>query len=274
MARVLVIRNWAEFQHYKDRDPPWIKLYRDTLTSEVWVLGTDVSRLVQIASTLLAARYKNETPLNYELWREVAKIRCTEQEFNDAIRHLCKWKFAKVQEVADEDDDLASNELATCATVLSGLYSEGEQSRGRAEGEGEQTRARAHDAQLVPRRTIDGCEFVDKRLRPAYPRGTFRHNHWLLAARSVERLVGDGVDPDEIAANAAAYQRQQAAMGNDGTQFVKAPSRWLDDGDWRGPFPLPEPQRRAREETPMERIQRLNSPERGSALIDGEVIHG
>lgn len=106
----------------------------------------------------------------------------------------------------------------------------------------------------VPRRTIDGCEFVDKRLRPAYPRGTFRHTHWLLAGRSVERLVDAGADPDEIVANAEAYQRQQEAMGNEGTQFVKAPSRWLDDGDWRGPFPIPESQRKPGQELPMDRI--------------------
>jgi hypothetical protein len=25
------IKNWAQFQHFKDRKPPWVKLYRDLL---------------------------------------------------------------------------------------------------------------------------------------------------------------------------------------------------------------------------------------------------
>jgi hypothetical protein len=236
VSRILVIKGWAEFQHYKDRDPPWIKLYRDTLTSEVWVLGTDISRLVQVASTLLAARYKNKTPINYELWREVAKIRCTEQEFEAAIKHLCKWKFAVVQQVADDDDEDASEPLAECATVPDALYSEGEQSR--AEAEQRESRGAREN---VPRETFDGWKFVDERLRPAYPRGTFRHTHWLTASRAVEQLVSDGADPDEIAAMATAYCAQQEAMGNAGTQYVMAPTKFLADENWRGPFDVPKP---------------------------------
>jgi hypothetical protein len=31
MAQWLTIKNWSEFQHYKDRNPPWIKLHRALL---------------------------------------------------------------------------------------------------------------------------------------------------------------------------------------------------------------------------------------------------
>ncbi len=30
------IKNWAKFQHFKDRRPPWIKLYRDILDDPEW----------------------------------------------------------------------------------------------------------------------------------------------------------------------------------------------------------------------------------------------
>jgi hypothetical protein len=30
-VRYLTVKNWAEFQHYKDRNPPWIKLHRALL---------------------------------------------------------------------------------------------------------------------------------------------------------------------------------------------------------------------------------------------------
>jgi len=50
------IKNWNDFQHYKDRCPPWIKLHHSLLTNEVWVMGNDASRALIIASMLLAAR--------------------------------------------------------------------------------------------------------------------------------------------------------------------------------------------------------------------------
>lgn len=52
------IIGWHEYQHYKDRCPPWIKLHNAMLTSEVWVMGTDQTRTLAIACMLLAARDK------------------------------------------------------------------------------------------------------------------------------------------------------------------------------------------------------------------------
>lgn len=52
------IIGWHEYQHYKDRCPPWIKLHNAMLTLEVWVMGTDQTRTLAIACMLLAARDK------------------------------------------------------------------------------------------------------------------------------------------------------------------------------------------------------------------------
>lgn len=48
--------NWGEYQHYKDRCPPWIKLHHSLITSEVWVMGNDASRALAVACMLLASR--------------------------------------------------------------------------------------------------------------------------------------------------------------------------------------------------------------------------
>jgi hypothetical protein len=32
----ITIKNWARFQHFKDRRPPWIKLYRELLDDRQW----------------------------------------------------------------------------------------------------------------------------------------------------------------------------------------------------------------------------------------------
>lgn len=58
------ITNWAEFQHYKDRCPPWIKLHQEILTSRTWVCASADDRVLAVAIMLLASRHDNEIPLD------------------------------------------------------------------------------------------------------------------------------------------------------------------------------------------------------------------
>lgn len=127
----LSLKGWERFQHYKDRDPPWVKFYRDILSSESWVLGTDASRLVQCASVLLAARYANKIPCRYDLIKKVASLDLSERQFNDAIKHLAATNFLEIQEVTEQNGAMAqdaSNLLAKCS-------SETEQRQSREEAE-------------------------------------------------------------------------------------------------------------------------------------------
>ena len=50
------IRNWADYQHYSGRNPPWIKLHFKLLASEDWVMLDDASRVLAIACMLIASR--------------------------------------------------------------------------------------------------------------------------------------------------------------------------------------------------------------------------
>jgi len=56
------IKKWEEFQHYRSRRPPWIKLYRDMLTSDTWVMGSDSDRVLAIAMLILASITENMIP--------------------------------------------------------------------------------------------------------------------------------------------------------------------------------------------------------------------
>jgi len=71
---MLRIRNWEKFQHYKDRNPPWIKLHKDLLMSEQWVIATDAQRALLIAIMLLAARNDNAIPENPAYIQKVAHL--------------------------------------------------------------------------------------------------------------------------------------------------------------------------------------------------------
>ena len=116
---VISLIGWDRHQHYKDRSPPWVKLYREMLTAESWVLGTDLSRLVQVASMLLAARYSNRIPYRFDLIKKVTSLDCNEKQFTEAIRHLVQSNFLEIQEAPEPQISVlqdASTLLASCTS--------------------------------------------------------------------------------------------------------------------------------------------------------------
>lgn len=70
--RKLRIKGWAEYQHYTDRDPKWIKLHVRILTSEDWVMLDDASKLLAVVCMVLAAGRKGEVPDNPDYIKRVA----------------------------------------------------------------------------------------------------------------------------------------------------------------------------------------------------------
>lgn len=68
------VRNWSQFQHYKKRNPPWIKLHFELLSSRDWVMLDDASRLLAIACMLVASRHNGEVPDDPEYIRRVAHL--------------------------------------------------------------------------------------------------------------------------------------------------------------------------------------------------------
>ena len=56
--------NWADKQHYKDRNPPWIKLYNDLLENYEFSLLSDKEKFHLVGIWILASRLKNKLPLD------------------------------------------------------------------------------------------------------------------------------------------------------------------------------------------------------------------
>lgn len=61
------VKNFEQFQHYKDRSPPWIKLYNELLDDYEFGLLPDASKLHLILIWLLASRSANKLPFD-EAW--------------------------------------------------------------------------------------------------------------------------------------------------------------------------------------------------------------
>lgn len=64
--KYLAVKNFEHFQHYKDRRPPWIKLYQEVLEDYDFTRLQDASRSHLLAIWLLASRYENRVPYDAE----------------------------------------------------------------------------------------------------------------------------------------------------------------------------------------------------------------
>jgi len=64
MARFFKVKNFEKFQHYKDRSPPWIKLYNETLENYEFGSLNDATKGQLIGIWLLASRMDNKLPFD------------------------------------------------------------------------------------------------------------------------------------------------------------------------------------------------------------------
>ena len=97
------VKNWAEFQHYKDRSPPWIKLHKTLLDNYEYQCLPLASRALAPMLWLLASE-SNDGLIEADFRKLAFRLRTTEQEIEDAIIPLILNGFFV--------DD--SNTLATC----------------------------------------------------------------------------------------------------------------------------------------------------------------
>ena len=58
----LAVKNWSRFQHYKDRNPKWVKLYVDILDDEEMREFPVSTRLLAVLLLCVAARRDNRFP--------------------------------------------------------------------------------------------------------------------------------------------------------------------------------------------------------------------
>jgi hypothetical protein len=71
----LKIRNWDDYQHYKNRNPPWIKLHYEILNSYDWVMLADASRTLMIVCMLIASRHEGRIPYDPEYIKRVGSLK-------------------------------------------------------------------------------------------------------------------------------------------------------------------------------------------------------
>ena len=64
--KYIQIVNWQKYQHYRDRNPPWIKLHVKLLTDRKFMLLADASKCLLMLLWVLASETDGEIPLDLE----------------------------------------------------------------------------------------------------------------------------------------------------------------------------------------------------------------
>lgn len=82
------IKNWSNFQHFKDRRPPWIKLYREILDDIEWHQLDPLASKVLVMCWLLASENDGVLP---DMKTLAFRLRMSEKQTSDCISKLNHW---------------------------------------------------------------------------------------------------------------------------------------------------------------------------------------
>lgn len=88
-------KNWAVFQHYKDRCPPWIKLHRDLLNDRAYMRLPIASKAIAPMLWLLASESKDGV-FDGSLDELVFRLHITPKEYQDGVKPLIDNDFFNV----------------------------------------------------------------------------------------------------------------------------------------------------------------------------------
>jgi hypothetical protein len=199
------VKNFEKFQHYKDRAPPWIKLYNGLLEDYEFGGLPDASKMHLIAIWLLASRTGNKMP--YDPKWVSGRINATEPV---DLELLVSRGFIVLDQEVQKAERVASKPPAERLT--------------REEGQVQDIGKRKEESR-TPSAPSSSDAF--KRFKAAYPRRDGA-NPWHTAEKKFSALVKTGVDAEAMIAAAAALAREECARGNIGTKFIPQAITWLN----------------------------------------------
>jgi hypothetical protein len=139
---VLRVKNWAEFQHYAKRRPPWIKLHHSLLDDYAWHRLPEASKALGPMLWLLASE-RVDGAVPYDLETIAFRLHMTRDKVDAALGPLIGAGF-----MIEEHD--AGAPLAACQQPASSERERQRKSRRKSESG---TRARTRRQPRFPRRS-------------------------------------------------------------------------------------------------------------------------
>jgi hypothetical protein len=202
----IIPKDWRTFQHYKDRDPSWIKLHKKLLDNYEFSRLPVASKALAPMLWLLASEYEGGV-IDATLGKLAYRLRMTEGEVAEALQPLLESDFFSSD----------SNSLAECKQDAMPEKEEETQVKTETDIRAVAIATRPHDRfeefwKAYPRR--DGAN-------PKAP-----------ARKKFFAFVKSGVDPGDIIDGLRGYGAECAAKNQIGTPYVAQAMTWLSQERW------------------------------------------
>ncbi len=126
----LRVKNWDQFQHFKDRCPPWIKLYKDLLDDPDWhELSGDQAKVLVMLWLVASEDCGKEGGLP-EIKKLAFRLRINEHKLKSYIQQLSHWLIhddiatisERYQDDAPETETETEGETETDALIPFGEF--------------------------------------------------------------------------------------------------------------------------------------------------------
>jgi len=105
----LSIKNFSKYQHYKHRNPPWIKLHLEILDDPDFLQLPDASKWHYIGLLLLASKHENALPWNESYVRSrtgmTEKLDLNHRFLKDHVLASGKHRASKMHTNADSETE-------------------------------------------------------------------------------------------------------------------------------------------------------------------------
>lgn len=202
------VKNFEKFQHYKDRSPPWIKLYNELLDDYDFGLLPDASKMHLIAIWLLASRSDNKIP--YDPSWVAKRVNATEMV---NLRLLAERGFILL------DQPLQEAEQVACKMQADRLS--------REEGQVQDIEQQRKIIRTVAKATRPNLNFEE--FWKVYPRRKGA-NPKTPAEKLFLAAIASGVDAAEIIRGARLCAASEGSKI--GTEFIPQAVKWLRDRRW------------------------------------------
>jgi len=212
MAEKLYVKDWSDYQHYKDRRPVWIKLKTDVFSNYNFCRLSDPAKLLLMAVWTLASR--NNEGWVYDDFSYV-KTECHLGEFIQEIH----W-----QEIVKQGFLFASNPIAECSEKILESISVSNSESGKG-GVGEKPKP------VSKFKTEYSDEFLE--FWEAYPPNRCPKSKAFESYQKSRKVV----DHAEIITGARNYAAECAKNGTD-IKFIAHASTWLNQKRWEVDYTL------------------------------------
>ena len=207
------VKNWETFQHFKDRRPPWIKLYREILDQRDIMMISDRYFRVLILLWLIASEDKtlegNLPPVSDIAWR----LRMDEDELLTIIKALSPW--------IDSDD----------INVISSRY-----------------QSDTPETETETETETDIRDIVPEKPEPTSPMAKWFEEFWSQYPKRNGKRIGrkDAYSKYKTIVRGSESRRAEVLLATrcysrDCGDLPKDAHRWLSQDRWREWIPKPEP---------------------------------